>query len=60
MGGGKHIGKVIIKVHDDKTTSSTIALPRFYCIEKRSYIILGGLGGFGLELGIFYFNFTEL
>lgn len=52
MAGGKHIGKVVIKVHDESKLSSGLALPRFYCLQDRSYIILGGLGGFGLELGI--------
>lgn len=27
-----------------------LAYPRYYCVESKSYIILGGLGGFGLEL----------
>jgi len=27
-----------------------IAEPRYYCDSKKSYLILGGLGGFGLEL----------
>ncbi|KAH0550507.1 hypothetical protein KQX54_019824 [Cotesia glomerata] len=52
MGAGKHIGKVLIKVLDEKNLLNTIvpALPRYYCPENRSYIIFGGLGGFGLEL----------
>ncbi|KAF7995900.1 hypothetical protein HCN44_007007 [Aphidius gifuensis] len=52
MGAGKHIGKVIIKTADENNLQN-IALPahpRFYCLPNRSYIILGGLGGFGLEL----------
>ncbi|TGZ44723.1 hypothetical protein DBV15_11980 [Temnothorax longispinosus] len=27
-----------------------LAHPRYYCLEHKCYIILGGLGGFGLEL----------
>lgn len=27
-----------------------LALPRYYCRANKSYVILGGLGGFGLEL----------
>ncbi|CAD6237321.1 GSCOCG00002249001-RA-CDS, partial [Cotesia congregata] len=52
MGAGKHIGKVLIKVLDEKNLLNTIvpALPRYYCLENCSYVILGGLGGFGLEL----------
>ncbi|OXU23005.1 hypothetical protein TSAR_015483 [Trichomalopsis sarcophagae] len=52
MAAGKHIGKVIIKVRDEKESPNELmlALPRFYCLPDRSYIIFGGLGGFGLEL----------
>uniref|UniRef100_A0A7G8Z9J8 oleoyl-[acyl-carrier-protein] hydrolase n=1 Tax=Meteorus pulchricornis TaxID=51522 RepID=A0A7G8Z9J8_9HYME len=52
MAGGKHIGKVIINVADENSLDkNTIeALPRYYCKSDRSYIILGGLGGCGLEL----------
>lgn len=53
MAAGKHIGKVIIKVREEKESPNELmlALPRFYCLPDRSYIIFGGLGGFGLELG---------
>ncbi|KAF7987806.1 hypothetical protein HCN44_003669 [Aphidius gifuensis] len=52
MGAGKHIGKVIIKTADENNLQNIAipAHPRFYCLPSRSYIILGGLGGFGLEL----------
>ncbi|KAJ8679083.1 hypothetical protein QAD02_014870 [Eretmocerus hayati] len=52
MAAGKHIGKVIIKIRDEKESPNVPmeALPRYFCLEDRSYIILGGLGGFGLEL----------
>ncbi|XP_034946083.1 fatty acid synthase [Chelonus insularis] len=52
MGAGKHIGKVLINVLDEKNCQNIAipALPRYYCLQNRSYIILGGLGGFGLEL----------
>ncbi|CAG5047033.1 unnamed protein product [Parnassius apollo] len=53
MAAGKHIGKVIIKIRDEdsknviKPTPVLIdALPR----GDRVYIVIGGLGGFGLEL----------
>ncbi|KYN14724.1 Fatty acid synthase [Trachymyrmex cornetzi] len=39
MASGKHTGKVCF-----------LAYRRYYCLKDRSYIILGGLGGFGLEL----------
>uniref|UniRef100_T1J426 Fatty acid synthase n=1 Tax=Strigamia maritima TaxID=126957 RepID=T1J426_STRMM len=54
MAAGKHIGKVLIKIRDedDKSlvSSNTLALPKAYCHPEKSYIIVGGLGGFGLEL----------
>lgn len=53
MAAGRHIGKVLIKVRNEKNLvdCSPLALARYYCLKDRSYIILGGLGGFGLELG---------
>lgn len=53
MAAGKHIGKVVIKVREDEEPLNTpaLALPRYHCFSDRTYIILGGLGGFGLELG---------
>ncbi|XP_067208438.1 fatty acid synthase-like [Linepithema humile] len=52
MAAGKHIGKIIIKIHekDESMSAPILALPRYYCLSNKSYIILGGLGGFGLEL----------
>ncbi|KAK0070760.1 hypothetical protein PV325_014134, partial [Microctonus aethiopoides] len=52
MGAGKRIGKVIIKILDEKNLHdiSIPALPQYNCLKDRSYVILGGLGGFGLEL----------
>ncbi|XP_046739713.1 fatty acid synthase-like [Diprion similis] len=53
MAGGKHIGKVIIKIRNQDEGSQSLrppALPRYYCSDDGSYLILGGLGGFGLEL----------
>ncbi|XP_011305442.1 fatty acid synthase [Fopius arisanus] len=51
MAAGKHIGKVLLQIQDEKKLGLPIpAIPRYYCREDRSYIILGGLGGFGLEL----------
>lgn len=44
--------QVIIKVRDENEPLDTTisALPVFHCLADCSYIILGGLGGFGLEL----------
>lgn len=58
MAQGKHIGKVIIKVHEEekknpmeKTKLTQLpAISRTSCPSSKSYIITGGLGGFGLEL----------
>ncbi|XP_015113026.1 fatty acid synthase [Diachasma alloeum] len=51
MAAGKHIGKVVLKIQDEINLGEKIsAFPRYYCRKDHSYIILGGLGGFGLEL----------
>ncbi|XP_049273356.1 LOW QUALITY PROTEIN: fatty acid synthase-like [Rhipicephalus sanguineus] len=58
VASGKHIGKVIIQIRPEETqlgytktpplTLEAVARPCFY--GHKSYIIVGGLGGFGLEL----------
>ncbi|XP_075135067.1 fatty acid synthase [Leptodactylus fuscus] len=56
MAQGKHIGKVLIKVRDEELESAREseallpAIPRTSFPSTKSYIITGGLGGFGLEL----------
>ncbi|XP_060080138.1 fatty acid synthase-like [Ylistrum balloti] len=53
MAKGKHIGKVLIQIQeetDQQCSVSVEAVPRFACHAHKSYIITGGLGGFGLEL----------
>uniref|UniRef100_A0A336MQ27 Fatty acid synthase n=1 Tax=Culicoides sonorensis TaxID=179676 RepID=A0A336MQ27_CULSO len=58
MASGKHIGKVVIKVRDEEavktptkpTTKFVTSIPRTYLHSDKSYILVGGLGGFGLEL----------
>ncbi|XP_070169898.1 fatty acid synthase-like [Polyergus mexicanus] len=52
MAAGKHIGKIMIKIHkeDELLDAPILAHPRYYCLEHKCYIVLGGLGGFGLEL----------
>ncbi|XP_048505770.1 fatty acid synthase-like [Athalia rosae] len=54
MATGKHIGKVILKIRDEDENKQSppqpLAIPRYYCSNEGSYLILGGLGGFGLEL----------
>ncbi|XP_062142806.1 fatty acid synthase [Drosophila sulfurigaster albostrigata] len=58
MASGKHIGKVVIKVRDEEDGKKALlpksrlinAIPRTYMHPEKSYILVGGLGGFGLEL----------
>ncbi|XP_067204115.1 fatty acid synthase-like [Linepithema humile] len=52
MASGKHMGKIIINIQEDGKSldSPVLAHRRYYCLRDRTYIILGGLGGFGLEL----------
>uniref|UniRef100_A0A8C2UFP2 Fatty acid synthase n=1 Tax=Coturnix japonica TaxID=93934 RepID=A0A8C2UFP2_COTJA len=53
MAQGKHIGKVMIKEKQYPLRSEPVklsAISRTSCPPTKSYIITGGLGGFGLEL----------
>ncbi|KAM4664019.1 fatty acid synthase [Discoglossus pictus] len=56
MAQGKHIGKVLLKVRDEEMDPSSCdsdvvsAIARTSFPPTKSYIITGGLGGFGLEL----------
>ncbi|NXU42098.1 FAS synthase, partial [Drymodes brunneopygia] len=58
MAQGKHIGKVMIKVQEEEKEYplrksepvKIFAISRASCPPTKSYIITGGLGGFGLEL----------
>ncbi|XP_074967591.1 fatty acid synthase [Phalacrocorax aristotelis] len=58
MAQGKHIGKVMIKVREEEKEYPSrrsepvkiSAICRTSCPPTKSYIITGGLGGFGLEL----------
>ncbi|XP_072750344.1 fatty acid synthase-like [Anoplolepis gracilipes] len=52
MTAGKHIGKIVIQIQKENESINTPipALPRYYCLASKTYIIFGGLGGFGLEL----------
>ena len=44
----------VLKVRDDTdllcSSLAVEALPRTYCDPRKSYVITGGLGGFGLQL----------
>ncbi|XP_074080916.1 fatty acid synthase [Macrotis lagotis] len=58
MAQGKHIGKVVIKVQEEEKQdvmngakpNLISAISKTFCPNYKSYIITGGLGGFGLEL----------
>ncbi|GFU22758.1 fatty acid synthase, partial [Nephila pilipes] len=57
MASGKHIGKVIIKIRNEEpeikatpTPVRMLATLRTAFNPEKSYIIIGGLGGFGLEM----------
>ncbi|XP_053612449.1 fatty acid synthase-like [Plodia interpunctella] len=58
MATGKHIGKVLLRVREEEpgapavpATKLLAAIPRTYFHPTKSFILVGGLGGFGLELG---------
>ncbi|XP_061378336.1 fatty acid synthase [Danaus plexippus] len=57
MATGKHIGKVLLRVREEEVTGArptprlVSAIPRTYMHPAKSYVLVGGLGGFGLELG---------
>ena len=52
MASGKHIGKVVIRVRDEESENAPLlkVIPRSYFSAEKTYIIFGGLGGFGLEI----------
>uniref|UniRef100_A0A336MX78 CSON007834 protein n=2 Tax=Culicoides sonorensis TaxID=179676 RepID=A0A336MX78_CULSO len=53
LASGKHMGKVLIKIREDDFSEESLPIPInpvVYCKPNLSYIIPGGLGGFGLEL----------
>ncbi|XP_071644317.1 fatty acid synthase-like [Temnothorax longispinosus] len=55
MAAGKHIGKVhlflnIFHKEEEPLDAPLLAHPQYHCLNYKCYVILGGLGGFGLEL----------
>ncbi|XP_041363356.1 fatty acid synthase-like [Gigantopelta aegis] len=63
MAQGKHIGKVVIKVKEEEDVKKTLPAPitvpaiaRSCCHPDKTYIITGGLGGFGMELAQWLVN----
>jgi fatty acid synthase, animal type len=50
---GKHIGKVLIKMREDENDLQSLPIcvnKQIFFNESFSYVIVGGMGGFGLEL----------
>lgn len=53
LASGKHIGKVLLKIRENEDEIDTIPInvkPQVHFKSNKSYILVGGLGGFGLEL----------
>ncbi|CAG9862121.1 unnamed protein product [Phyllotreta striolata] len=57
MASGKHIGKVLLQIREEESrvtqrpaVKTVNAIPRTYMDPEKSYVLVGGLGGFGLEL----------
>ncbi|XP_057664642.1 fatty acid synthase [Diorhabda carinulata] len=57
MASGKHIGKVLLQIREEESRDirrpvikTVSAIPRTYMDPEKSYVLVGGLGGFGLEL----------
>ncbi|KAJ3652436.1 hypothetical protein Zmor_018400 [Zophobas morio] len=51
---GKHIGRILIKLRNEEEDSVSkfqiMSNPRFHCDVRYTYVVIGGLGGVGLEL----------
>lgn len=63
MASGKHIGKVVLKIRDEESRQTMVpkprtvsAIPRTYMNPDKTYVLVGGLGGFGLELANWLVN----
>lgn len=57
MATGKHIGKVLLKIRNEESEKRVQPMPKIVPViprtnmdPKKSYVLVGGLGGFGLEL----------
>lgn len=57
MATGKHIGKILVKIREEEKEPIASpprkivpAIPRTYFYGDKSYLVVGGLGGFGIEL----------
>ena len=50
MGGGNHMGKIVIDMTATQNTENKKIKPRFH--TSGTHVIAGGMGGFGMELAI--------
>ncbi|ELT99721.1 hypothetical protein CAPTEDRAFT_89190 [Capitella teleta] len=51
MAQGKHIGKVVVRIRGEQKQALPIpAIARSTCHPSKTYILIGGLGGVGLEV----------
>ncbi|XP_059048223.1 fatty acid synthase-like [Achroia grisella] len=64
LADNKQIGQIIIKIRDEELTNQPVqpkyspidAIPRYWCREDQVQIIVGGLGGIGLELADWFIS----
>lgn len=49
MATGQHMGKVLVQIRKELPAPFK-GTPRLFCQPNESYVICGGLGGFGMEL----------
>lgn len=50
---GRHVGKVLIQIRETEQSKLSVPLKvhrKLYCDAEMVYVLVGGLGGFGLEL----------
>lgn len=55
MANGKHMGKVLIEIRkeDEEIEKNLVkVIPKTQLLPQKSYILTGGLGGFGIELAL--------
>jgi fatty acid synthase, animal type len=53
MASGKHVGKVLLKMRENPEDEFSLpikVLPRIHFNSHESFVLVGGLGGFGMEL----------
>lgn len=53
LASGKHIGKILLKIRENDRTRESLpikVIPWILFDPDQSYIIPGGMGGFGMEL----------